>query len=64
MEANTRQLNTQEANETRLVTKNRYVVESVNGELKKWRWLAEVIPNKMLPFVGDFIRIIGSVLNW
>ena len=64
MAARQRQLRTHDANLTRLVTKNRFMVESVNGELKAWKWLAGTICNKMLPFVGDFFRIIGSVINW
>ena len=64
MAAHQRQLRTRDANLTRLVTKNRWVVESVNGDLKCWKWLGNVICNKMLPFVGDFFRIVGAVLNW
>ncbi len=64
MGARQRQLRTHDANLMRLVTKNRFMVESVNGELKAWKWLSGTICNKMLPFVGDFFRIIGSVINW
>jgi hypothetical protein len=35
---------TQEANESRLVTKTRWVVESANGIIKKWLYFNKVVP--------------------
>ena len=64
MLANARQLPIRSANLTRMVTKVRFMVECVNGHLKKWQWLANVICNQMIPVIGDCFRIIGAVLNW
>lgn len=62
-------LPTVEANMSRLITKVRWVVESVNGWIKQWRMLNKVIPNTLIPSIGDFVRItcplaIVSVLHF
>jgi hypothetical protein len=36
----------EESNSSRLVTKILWVVESLNGKLKCWKYLANIIPNK------------------
>lgn len=51
------------ANESRLVTKIRWVVESVNGLLKQWKMLAQVVPNTQIPYIGDFVRITSALCN-
>jgi hypothetical protein len=43
-----KQHNVEESNSSRLVTKIRWVVESVNGKLKCWKYLANIIPNTTL----------------
>lgn len=53
----------QEANLSRLVTKVRWVVESVNGRVKHWKMLEKVVPNILVPCIGDFVRIICTVIN-
>ncbi|XP_062607931.1 uncharacterized protein LOC134269743 [Saccostrea cucullata] len=58
-----KQHTTTEANLSRMVTKVRWVVESANGRLKQWRLLDKVIPNKLLPQVGDFVRIVCALCN-
>ena len=58
-----KQLSTEEANETRLVTKVRWVVESVNGRVKQLKAVSNVMPNSQIPYIGDYIRIICSVCN-
>ncbi|GBP88771.1 hypothetical protein EVAR_65370_1 [Eumeta japonica] len=58
-----KQFSTEDANETRLVTKVRWVVEAVNGQLKNWRALDKVVPNSQIPYIGDYVRIICAVLN-
>ena len=40
-----KQLSTEEANETRLFTNVRWVMESVNGSVKQRKALANVFPN-------------------
>lgn len=58
-----KQHSTTEANISRMVTKVRWVVESVNGRLKQWRLLDKVVPNKLLPQRGDFVRIVFALCN-
>ena len=56
-------LSTEEANETRLVTKVRWVVESANGRIKQWKALSNVMPNSVIPYIGDYVRIICATCN-
>jgi len=42
----------EESNSSRLVTKIRWVVESVNGKLNCWKYLANIIPNSQIPYIG------------
>ncbi|CAF3140890.1 unnamed protein product [Rotaria sp. Silwood2] len=53
-----KQLTTTEANQTRFVTKIRWVVESANGRIKTWRFFDRVMPNSMLPIAGDLFSIV------
>ena len=57
-----KQLSTEEANETRLVTKVRWVVESTNGRIKL-EALSSVMPNSQVPFIGGYIRIVCATCN-
>lgn len=57
------QLDTLSANESRLVTKIRWVVESVNGMIKQWKMLGQVIPNTQIPYIGDYVRIVSALCN-
>lgn len=43
-----KQHSTEEANMSRLITKVRWVVESVNGRIKQWIMLNKVIPNTLI----------------
>jgi hypothetical protein len=52
------QYTTEEANKSRLITKVRWVVESVNGRIKQWRFLDKVVPNKLVKYIGDFVKIV------
>ncbi len=61
--ANRRQLPTRDANLTRLRTKIRWIVEAINGRLKQWRFLANVICNHYIPYIGDFFNIVGALIN-
>ena len=58
-----KQHSTEEANESRLVTKVRWVVMSANGRKKQWRTLSNVLPNSQIPFAGDYVRIVCSLCN-
>ena len=53
-----KQHSSEEANLSRLITKVRWVVESVNGRIKQFQFLNKVVPNKYLPYVGDFVKIV------
>ncbi|XP_065213296.1 uncharacterized protein LOC135840599 [Planococcus citri] len=53
----------EEANESRLITKMRWVVEAVNGLIKTWRALDHVFPNSQIPFIGDYVRIVCALCN-
>ncbi|CAG2194291.1 unnamed protein product [Mytilus edulis] len=51
------------ANSSRLITKIRWVVESVNGRLKLWRYLANIVPNTQIPHIGDDIKLVAAICN-
>lgn len=58
-----KQLTTEESNQSRFVTKVRWVVKSVHGILKqKYRLLNHKIDNKLISKVGIYFRI-ASFLN-
>ncbi|CAB0042484.1 unnamed protein product [Trichogramma brassicae] len=64
LEAGQQQLTTADANEARLVTKTRWIVESRNGHLKSiFKLLNQVQQIQVLPNIGDFIRIGGAIIN-
>lgn len=52
-----------EANESRLVTKVRWVVESTNARLKQFRFFDKVVHNHLIPYIGDFLRIVCAICN-
>jgi hypothetical protein len=54
---------TDEANKSRLITKVRLVVESANGRIKQWIFLDKVVPNKLVKYIGDFVKIVCAILN-
>lgn len=59
-----KQLTTEESNQSRFVTKNRWVVEAVHGVIKqKYRSLDHKIDNKLLPKVGIFFKIAAFINN-
>lgn len=60
-----KQLETVEANRTRLVTKCRWPVEAINGQLKtRFRFLDHVVQNASLYNVMDDVKIAGALLNY
>lgn len=46
-----------EANASRLVTKIRCAVESANGRLKRWKFLANIVSNTQIIFNGDYVLL-------
>lgn len=60
---NAKQFSTQTANETRFVTKIRWIIESANGRIKQWRIFDRVLPNSLLKTVGDLVAIVCALQN-
>ena len=58
-----KQHTTEEVNESRLVTKVRWVVESENGRVKRWKALSNTMLNSQIPYKGDYVRIVCSLCN-
>ena len=58
-----KQFSCDEANISRMVTKVRWVVESVNGRLKQWKYLQNIVPNNQIPYIGETVRLIGAMCN-
>jgi hypothetical protein len=63
LERNEDQHSTLEANQSRLVTKNRWVVEAINGLIKTWLYFNNVVLNINIPHIGDDFKIICSLIN-
>ncbi|CAH2092630.1 unnamed protein product [Euphydryas editha] len=53
----------EEANESRLITSVRWVVEATNGLLKTWKALGNVMANSHIPHIGDYVRIVAALCN-
>lgn len=59
-----RQFTTEQANNSRLVTIQRWVVEARNGHLKSmFKFLANRISITHVPNLGAFLRICGAIIN-
>ncbi|XP_063418005.1 uncharacterized protein LOC134700555 [Mytilus trossulus] len=58
-----KQMTTDEANASILVTKVRWVVESANARIKRWKYLSHVLPNKQVPYIGDYVCIVCGISN-
>lgn len=58
-----KQHTTEDANASRLITKIRWIVESINGRLKQWRFFDKVVSNHYIPHLGDFLRIVAAICN-
>jgi hypothetical protein len=59
----TKKYTTSEANQNRFVTKIRWIVESVNGRIKQFKFFDRVIQNSCLPYVHDYLRIVCAITN-
>ena len=46
-----------------MITKIRWVVEGANGRIKQWRFLDKGVPNKLVKYIGDFVKIVCEILN-
>ena len=61
--ANQKQFCTKDGNESRLVTKIRWAVESVNARLKTWKFLDQAICNRDIPHLKEYIDIVAAICN-
>ena len=52
-----------EADYSRLITKIRWVIESVNSRIKKWKHFENILSNKNIEFIEDDFLIICAILN-
>ncbi|CAF1500963.1 unnamed protein product [Adineta ricciae] len=58
-----KQFTTEEANKTRCITKTRWVVESVNSKIKRWRYFSQVIPNSSINHIGEDLSNVCVIIN-
>ncbi|VDI46107.1 Hypothetical predicted protein [Mytilus galloprovincialis] len=58
-----KQHSVEESNTTRLVTKLRWIVESINGRIKFFRYLDKVLPTNQVPHIRDYVHIACSLIN-
>lgn len=57
-------MSTEEANQSRLVTKTRWIVEARNGHIKTiFKFLNQTISISHVPNLSDFYRIAGAIIN-
>lgn len=63
LDKNTKQLSDKAANYSRIITKTRWVVESVNGLIKTWKYFANIIPNSNIRYLQDDFRIFCALIN-
>lgn len=58
------QFSTEEANQSRIITKTRWIVEARNGHMKSlFKFFANIIPTSHIPNLGDVLRIAGALIN-
>lgn len=61
---NQNQFSTREANEFRIVTKTRWIIEASNGRLKNdFKFFANRISMSHIPNLNDFLRIAEAIIN-
>ena len=39
----------------------RWVVESANARLKRWKYLDQVLPTNQVPFIGEFVKLVCAI---
>ena len=58
-----KQLTTEQANDTRMTTKTRWVVESFHSQFKKWRFFSERISQDFIVDIDVLARTVAASLN-
>ena len=46
-----------------MILQIRWVVESANARIKRFKYLNYVMPNSQIPYIGDFVRIACAISN-
>jgi len=63
LDKKSKQFTSEEANETRLVTKCRWVVESFHARFKKWRMFSERIDQSFILNIATLTRTLAACIN-
>ena len=58
-----RQFSTDEANQSRCITKVRWVVEVVNRRIKQFKYFANTVQNSSLPYLERDISFVCAIIN-
>jgi hypothetical protein len=58
-----RQFTTTEANQSRYVTKIRWVVEAANARIKQFKFLSNTVQNSSLPHLEEYLSIVCVIIN-
>ena len=58
-----KQRTTREGNESRYVTKVRWMIESANGRIKQWKAVSNRLQNVLIPSVRNFVRVVCALCN-
>ena len=58
-----RQFTSDESNQSRCITKIRWVVEAVNGRLKQFKFFSNTVQNSSLPHLEAYMLIACSPIN-
>ena len=58
-----RQFTTSEANQSRCVTKVRWVVEAANARLKQFKFFSNTVQNSSLPHLEKYLSIACAIIN-
>ena len=58
-----RQFSSEEANQSRCITKVRWVVEAANRRIKQFKYFANTVQNSSLPYLESDLSIVCSLIN-
>ena len=58
-----RQFTASAANQSRFVSKARWVVEAANAQIKQFKFLANIVPNSSFPHLAQYLSIVCSIIN-
>lgn len=58
-----RRFTSSEANESRCVTKVRWVVEAVNARIKQFKFFTNTVQNSSLPHLEQYLLIVCALIN-